>query len=151
MSLFFNLTTRFRHRSCSVKWLSICECCLKYSLKLCFYVRVEAFTQVHSWKVWKFAKSCWDSRGSYPDVYMNIAIIHLKIMYPYKLYTNLVPTLQRTHSLLIIKTNRLTFRRHAFSIKDWCFPSLQRTLFIYLINKYISLSDICLIVYNWYK
>jgi len=37
----------------------------------------------------------------------------------------------------------LTFRHCASSIWDRRFATLQRTLFIYLINKYISLSDIC--------
>ena len=32
--------------------------------------------------------------------------------------------------------------------RDRRFASLQRTLFIYLINKYISLSDICLTVHH---
>ena len=31
------------------------------------------------------------------------------------------------------------------------FANLLRTLFMYLINKYISLSDICLMVHHWYK
>ena len=35
--------------------------------------------------------------------------------------------------------------------RDMRFTTLQRTLFIYLINKYISLSDICLTVHHWYK
>ena len=35
--------------------------------------------------------------------------------------------------------------------RDRRFTTLQRTLFIYLINKYISLSDICLTVHHWYK
>ena len=35
--------------------------------------------------------------------------------------------------------------------RDRSFATLQRTLFIYLINKYISLSDICLTVHHWYK
>ena len=35
--------------------------------------------------------------------------------------------------------------------RDRRFATLQRTLFIYLINKYISLSDICLTVHHWYK
>jgi len=38
----------------------------------------------------------------------------------------------------------LTFRRRASSIQDRRFSALQRRLFIYLINNYISLSDICL-------
>ena len=38
----------------------------------------------------------------------------------------------------------LTFRHRASSIQDRHFATLQRTLFVYLINKYISLSDICL-------
>ena len=38
----------------------------------------------------------------------------------------------------------LTFRHRASSIQDRHFATLQRTLFIYLINIYISLSDICL-------
>ena len=41
----------------------------------------------------------------------------------------------------------LTFRHRASSIQDRHFATLHRTLFIYLINKYISLSDICLTVY----
>ena len=32
--------------------------------------------------------------------------------------------------------------------RDRRFATLQRTLFIYLINKYISLSDICLTVHH---
>ena len=40
----------------------------------------------------------------------------------------------------------LTFRYRASSIQDSLFTNLQRTFFIYLINIYISLSDICLTV-----
>ena len=55
------------------------------------------------------------------------------------------------------ETNRLrgrkalTFRHRESSIHDRRFATLQRTLIIYLINKYISLSDICLTVHHWYK
>ena len=42
----------------------------------------------------------------------------------------------------------LTFRHRTSSIYDRRFAALQRTLFIYLINKYISLSDICLTVHH---
>ena len=42
----------------------------------------------------------------------------------------------------------LTFRHRASSIQDRRFATLQRTLFIYLINKHISLSDICLTVHH---
>ena len=42
----------------------------------------------------------------------------------------------------------LTFRHRASSIQDRRFATLQRTLFIYLINKYISLSDNCLPVHH---
>ena len=42
----------------------------------------------------------------------------------------------------------LTFRHRASSIQDRRFATLQRTLFIYFINKYISLSDICLTVHH---
>ena len=42
----------------------------------------------------------------------------------------------------------LTFRHRASSIQDRHFATLQRTLFIYLINKYISLSDIGLTVHH---
>ena len=45
----------------------------------------------------------------------------------------------------------LIFRHRASCIQDRRFATLQRTLFIYLINKYISLSDICLTVHHWYK
>ena len=48
-------------------------------------------------------------------------------------------------------TTGLTFRHRASSIQDRRFAALQRTLFIYLINKYISLSDICLTVHHSYK
>ena len=44
------------------------------------------------------------------------------------------------------RANILTFRHRASSIQDRHFTTLQRTLFICLINKYISLSDICLTV-----
>ena len=42
----------------------------------------------------------------------------------------------------------LTFRHRSFSMQDRRFAILQRTLFMYLINKYISLSDICLTVHH---
>ena len=42
----------------------------------------------------------------------------------------------------------LTFMHHASSIQDRRFATLHRKLFMYLINKYISLSDICLIVHH---
>ena len=45
----------------------------------------------------------------------------------------------------------LTFRHHASSVWDRCFATLQRTLFVYLINKYISLYDIRLTMHHWYK
>ena len=44
-----------------------------------------------------------------------------------------------------------TFRHQRPVYRDRRFATLQRTLFIYLINKYISLSDICLTVHHWYK
>jgi hypothetical protein len=50
-----------------------------------------------------------------------------------------------SHSLFVFS---LTFRHRASSIYDRRFATLQRTLFIYLINKYISLSDICLTVHH---
>jgi len=49
---------------------------------------------------------------------------------------------------LLFKLNTLTFRHRASSIEDRHFATLQRALFIYLINKYISLSDICLTVHH---
>ena len=42
----------------------------------------------------------------------------------------------------------LNFRHRASSIYDRRFAAIQRTLFIYLINKCISLSDICLTVHQ---
>jgi len=50
--------------------------------------------------------------------------------------------------LMMVTESSLTFRHRAFSIKDRRFPTLQRTLFIYLINKYIPLFDICLTVHH---
>ena len=44
--------------------------------------------------------------------------------------------------------DNMTFRHHASSIYDRRFAFPQRTLFIYLINKYISLSDISLTVHH---
>ena len=44
--------------------------------------------------------------------------------------------------------NQLTFRHRASSIKDRSFATLQRKFFMYLINKCISLSDICLTVHH---
>ena len=35
-----------------------------------------------------------------------------------------------------------------YSIQDRRFAALQRAIFIYLINKYISISDICLTVHH---
>ena len=48
-----------------------------------------------------------------------------------------IPLRQGNHVLL-------TFRHRATPIQDRRFATLQRMLFIYLINKYISLTDICL-------
>ena len=54
--------------------------------------------------------------------------------------------LQFLFKTFFIVAGNLTFRHHASCIQDRCFTTLQRTLFIYLINKYTSLSDICLTV-----
>ena len=53
--------------------------------------------------------------------------------------------------IIYISICKLTFRHRSFCMQDRRFATLQRTLFIYLINKYISLSDICLTVHHWYK
>jgi hypothetical protein len=45
----------------------------------------------------------------------------------------------------------LTFRHRASCMEDRHFATLQRTFFIYLTNKYISLSDIRLTVHHRYK
>ena len=42
----------------------------------------------------------------------------------------------------------LNFKHRGSCILGQAFHTLQRTLFIYLINKYISLSDICLTVHH---
>ena len=50
------------------------------------------------------------------------------------------------------RSRGLIFRHRASCLyRDRRFATLQTTLFIYLINKYISLSDICLTVHHWYK
>ena len=54
----------------------------------------------------------------------------------------------RTQRISMLFLTILTFRHHASSIQDRRFTTLQRTLFIYLINKYISLSDVCLTVHH---
>ena len=43
---------------------------------------------------------------------------------------------------------QLTYRHRASCLKDRRFATLQSRLFMYLINKYISLSDICLTVHH---
>ena len=53
--------------------------------------------------------------------------------------------------ILTAKGGRLTFRNRASCIYDRRFATFYRTLFIYLINKYISLSDIYLTEQHWYK
>ena len=45
-------------------------------------------------------------------------------------------------------SNQLTFGHRASSVQDRRFAAHQRTFFIYLINKYISLSDNCLTVHH---
>jgi len=45
----------------------------------------------------------------------------------------------------------LTFRHRASCILGQAFHYSPENLFIYLINKYISLSGICLTVHHWYK
>jgi len=42
----------------------------------------------------------------------------------------------------------ITFRHQSFCMQDRHFATLQRMLFIYLIKKYISLSDICLTMHH---
>ena len=53
-----------------------------------------------------------------------------------------------TFYLLFMPPLCLTFRHRVSCIQDRRFTTLQRTLFMYLINKYISLSDICLTVHH---
>ena len=57
-----------------------------------------------------------------------------------------VPTFRK--KMLLPSSAQLNFRLHASSIQDRRFATLQRTLFNYLINKYTSLSDICLTVHH---
>ena len=56
------------------------------------------------------------------------------------------------YTLILGRKNKyklsLIFRHRASSIQDGRFATLQRTFFIYLINKYISLSDIYLTVHH---
>jgi len=67
---------------------------------------------------------------------------------------------QRHRSTPKLNPVLLTFRHRAscilgqalhYSPENAFYIFIQRTLFIYLINKYISLSDICLTVHHWYK
>ena len=55
---------------------------------------------------------------------------------------------QRLNTNVAMECANLTFRHRASSVQDRHFATLQRTVFIYLINKYISLSDICLTVHH---
>ena len=58
-------------------------------------------------------------------------------------------TMQDMRFLFVVpRCPYLTFRHRASSIYDRHFATLQRTLFIYLINKYISLSDMCFTVHH---
>ena len=54
----------------------------------------------------------------------------------------------RAATHLALSCSIVNLRAPASCIQDRLFPTLQRTLFIYLINKYISLSDICLTVHH---
>ena len=58
--------------------------------------------------------------------------------------------LDRLHNgpVMMVNVKSLTFRHRASSILDRRFATLQRTLFVYLINKYISLSDMYLTVHH---
>ena len=49
------------------------------------------------------------------------------------------------------RSRGLIFRHLRPVYRDRHFATLQRTLFIYLINKYISLPNICLTVHHWFK
>ena len=73
---------------------------------------------------------------------------HILCIFGYKLIRN---ERYKRKSIWTDYTISLTFRHRASSKQDRHFATLQRTLFIYLINKYISLSDICLTVHHWYK
>jgi len=64
---------------------------------------------------------------------------------------SVIPKLSLFSQTVSVLLNELTFRHRASYIQDRRFATLQKTLFIYLINKNISLSDICLTVHHWYK
>ena len=54
----------------------------------------------------------------------------------------------KTDEPRLVTFSPLIFRHRASSLLDRRFATLQRTLFIYLINKYLSLSDIFLKVHH---
>ena len=65
-----------------------------------------------------------------------------------QLYASSSTVLGTAEDLIVLDVHSLNFRHRVSSIQDRRFATLQRTLFIYLINKYISLSHICLTVHH---
>ena len=66
-----------------------------------------------------------------------------------KIFCKFLSEYKASHTEKNFTTQRgLTFRQRASCIQDRRFATLQRTLFTYLINKYISLSDVCLTVHH---
>ena len=55
---------------------------------------------------------------------------------------------ERSISTIAYTLCHLTFRHRASAVGDRSFATLQSMLFIYLINKYISLSGICLTLHR---
>ena len=89
----------------------------------------------------EWRKSAFLTRASFP------CTIHLIMQY-------IEPVSEWSSWRMFIETwphSELTFRHRGPLYRDRRLATLQRTLFIYLINKYISLSDICLMVHHWYK
>ena len=82
-------------------------------------------------------------------------VLTSSITHSYAAAGNIFSASHPTHSMSLKKYSTykkkrlvLTFKHCASSIQDRRFTTLQRMLFIYLINKYISLSDICLTVHH---
>ena len=73
----------------------------------------------------------------------------LRLLYKRKLRRSITCRAKLCHMEIILTfISPLTFRHRASSVKDRRFATLQRKLFIYLTNKYISLSDICLTLHH---
>ena len=113
----------------------------------------QTFTAVHKSDALQWKRPLWCTSTFYVSLIAHLSITvaisnltHNTFSLKYVYY---IPLHVSSNIMLIIR--RLNCINRTSSIYDRRFATLQRTLFIYLINKYISLSDICLTVHHLYK